>query len=103
MVQGADFELPLQLKNPDGSPVDLTDITFEAALRVAPQETALIVDFTITKADDETTGRFFLGLSNAQTSLLTQRNYVWALLMVNALGRKFELVRGKAVVDGVIA
>lgn len=99
IVQGADFELSLQLKNPDGTPFDITSFTFLASLRVAPQETPGVVPFTVVKAVPNTLGKILVSLSSAQTVLLTCRDYVWAILLVDLNGKRTEILRGRVFVE----
>lgn len=67
--QGATFEMPFAVQEPDGSPVDLTGATFVGGITYT-LGTATVADFTFT-IDSAGGGEATASLTAAQTAALT--------------------------------
>lgn len=111
--QGVDFDLEIQLKNSDGTAIDLSGYNagisdsqpyFLAKIKRTP-ETAEIIRFSTTKmavesgdtpssGSDGRTGRVKLSLTDTQTLTLTNTAYVYDLYRTDSAGNWFRDLEG---------
>lgn len=100
--QGADFGPYLaEMKNPDGTPVDLTGCVIRGSIRKTPASSAVAaaIEVAIT---DATAGQYQFGVGHVATSPLKcgvnekapESLYVWDLEMQDAMGRVMPLYYG---------
>lgn len=69
LEQGASFDLSLELKDPEGTPINLTGYTFKAQGRNSPSSNNVAAEFTVTALDQTTDpGKFKMSLSAAQSA-----------------------------------
>lgn len=102
--QGADFSFTARLKNPDGTPMDLTGATVRAQMRPTAASSTFVA-FTVTILDP-LNGRFVIALSAAQTAPLAcgesltdpKSRWAWDLEIQDSLGRVIPLLHGVASV-----
>jgi len=96
--QGADFSNIITIANDDGTPKDLTDYTFDAAIRRTYSSTTSY-ELTVTVDDDETTGVITLSMLAADTEeLRAPRRYVYDVYMNSPSP---DVVRTR-VVEGIV-
>jgi len=91
--QKADFSLTLQLKNSDGSPINLTGYTIQAQVWTT-NKSKLLASMVVNWVD-RTTGKFTLSIPYSITSQIDTSG-VWDLLVVSPIGHKDYWIRGKA-------
>ena len=119
--QGVDFDLEIQLKNADGTVIDLSGYNagisdsqphFLAKIKRTPERDE-VVRFTTTKMGVESgdtpssgsagrTGRVRLSLTDTQTLTLTNTSYVYDLYRRDSAGNWFRDLEGEIeVIEGV--
>lgn len=103
--QAASFSQPLQWLS-DDVPVNLAGYTFRMAAKakVTDQTTALQLsseDGGVLVAN-AAQGKFEIKLSRAQTTALTQRNYVYDLLAIAPNGDGYRLLEGSITVEPAV-
>lgn len=102
LVQGATFgPVTHTLKNPDGTPVDLTGATLRGQVRRKASDPVVAASFVCTSAAP-TTGRYTFELSAASTAALaagdtlvaTASLYEYDIELLDTLGRVLPLLYG---------
>jgi len=82
--QGETFKILTSLENIDtDSYLDITDYTFTGQVRENFSTDEVAASFTITKLTPQTSGSFYVELTPADTSALTQRKYVYDVKMTS--------------------
>jgi len=82
--QGETFKILTSLENIDtDSYLDITDYTFTGQVRENFSTDEVAASFTITKINPQTSGSFYIELTPADTSALTQRKYVYDVKMTS--------------------
>lgn len=89
------------MRNPDGTPVDLTGCLIRGMIRKTPSSAAVLLNITVTSAYDAT-GAYSFGLTDEQTATLTagtdinrpESLYVWDLEMLDSTGQIIPLYWG---------
>lgn len=82
--QGETFKILTSLENIDtDSYLDITDYTFTGQVRENFSTDEVAATFTITKINPQTSGSFYIELTPADTSALTQRKYVYDIKMTS--------------------
>lgn len=100
--QGATFgTYHATMRNPDGTPVDLTGCLIRGMMRKTPSSASVLLNITVTSAYDAT-GAYSFGLTDEQTATLTagtdinrpESLYVWDLEMLDSTGQIIPLYWG---------
>ncbi len=100
--QGATFgTYHATMRNPDGTPVDLTGCLIRGMMRKTPSSASVLLNITVTSAYDAT-GTYSFGLTDEQTATLTagtdinrpESLYVWDLEMLDSTGQIIPLYWG---------
>lgn len=82
--QGETFKILTSLENIDtDSYLDITNYTFTGQVRENFSTDEIAATFTITKINPQTSGSFYIELTPADTSALTQRKYVYDIKMTS--------------------
>lgn len=82
--QGETFKVLTSLENIDtDSYLDITNYTFTGQVRENFSTDEVAATFTITKINPQTSGSFYIELTPADTSALTQRKYVYDVKMTS--------------------
>ena len=82
--QGETFKILTSLENIDtDSYLDITNYTFSGQVRENFTTDEIAAAFTITKIAPYTSGSFYIELTPADTSALTQRKYVYDIKMTS--------------------
>jgi hypothetical protein len=82
--QGETFKILTSLENIDtDSYLDITNYTFTGQVRENFSTDEVAATFTITKINPQTSGSFYIELTPADTSALTQRKYVYDIKMTS--------------------
>jgi hypothetical protein len=101
--QGTDFSRTYSLKTPSGSPLNLTNYTFDAKMRKWSGSSGNI-SFATTYNSDPTQGKVTLSLANAQTGIITEGRYNYDLIIENLNSNiKTKVVTGQATVNATIS
>lgn len=96
--QGADYQIILKPRQPDGSIFDWTGYQFASQIREQPDSEDIAAEFSITPNSPES-GDLSLTLTAKQTRKLECKTYAgFDVLMVDPLGKVTELVSGKPTV-----
>ena len=77
------------IKNPDGTPYDLTGCAFLGLVRVVVTDAAPVATLAITLDGAATNGAFFIFLSTSQMSALTGDNYAFDVRITPPSGEAF--------------
>lgn len=102
--QGIDWDVTLELKNPDNSIKDLTGYTAKMGIKansVASNIIASIEDgdgITITGNQ----GKIRLTLSNTITQTFTFETAIYDLILTDPANKKIKLLKGKIINDKII-
>lgn len=97
--QGENFDVVLELRQPDGAAVDLTGFTGRAQMRWVTESAVLIADFATIILSPTSQGKVSMALTSAQTALLSAGRYVYDMLLESNAG-VVEKIRGDVVVKG---
>ncbi len=101
--QGASYgPYEFQLKNPDGTPIDLTGVVLRGHLRKTAQTSDLVTPFDVEIIGPPTEGRFLLSLTWQVTAELPcgakltdkESQYQWDFEMMDSIGRVLPLYFG---------
>lgn len=105
---GAEFSELLQLKDSDGSPIDITGCSFKAQVRENYSAAEALLELTC-EIDDGPNGYLLMSASHvdtaslpvdpAQSPLLQVTDYVWSLEMTDNAGNVQRLLQGVAQVS----
>ena len=104
--QGGTFEFSIALKNPDGTPINLTGATLSAQIRrtgLAPNPAVATFAIVVTSAVN---GQASLSLTDAITAVITcgetetekASRYVWDLELLDSAARVVPLLFGDVAV-----
>ena len=96
--QGADFERTVQIKDKDGTVVDITGDTFNGDIRKRHNSATQTEDFSISIAD-AANGKITVSISNSQTSAMEAGEYVYDILWTPAFAKSIRLLEGIATVS----
>lgn len=108
IYQGSTFELPLTLKNGDGTPFNLTSWIPRGQMRRHVRSTAIAATFTCTIIEPATNGQFTVSLSSAITAAIIAGDsvtdprslYVYDVEMENEVtGAVKRIIEGSAYID----
>ncbi len=105
--QGATFTRQITMEQSNGDPMDLTGYLGRAMVRKQYSSTSAAATFTVTFADDRTTGIVTLTLSSAQTAAITtgesiddpDAQYVWDFELEDVSGVVMRVLKGVCYVD----
>lgn len=101
--QGTDFSRTFSLKRSDGSPMDLTDYSFDAKMRKWTGS-AGYVSFATTYNANPTAGRLTISLTNSQTGIITAGRYNYDILVENTLNNEIsKAITGQITVNSTIS
>ncbi len=90
----ADFVQPLDIKNPDGTAMDITGYTVEAQLRRSPANHTVDKDLVV-EVINATQGQVRIRITKAEVDILRRNHeYGWDLQTVSATGEKDTKFRG---------
>ncbi len=82
--QGETFKILATLENVDTSGfLDISDYSFNGQVRENYSTDEVAASFTITKITPSASGSFYIELTPADTSTLTQRKYVYDIKMTS--------------------
>lgn len=84
------------IKNPDGTPMDLTGCTLRASMRRNPND-ATVFNFDVA-VTDAAEGEFTLGMSKTATATISPPKYEWDLELQDSLGRELPVCYGEVIV-----
>lgn len=91
IVQGEDWNFSFSLNNPDGSPVDLTGMSFAAMMRQGVSDNTAVFTPTVAVSSNTVT----LTIANAATSVQTRAmRLFYDLFQTDSLGNKLALMTG---------
>jgi hypothetical protein len=96
--QGADFNAQIQIFDDNNAPWDLTGYTGQAKIKKSYYSTSSI-DFTISFANDRTSGNIILALSSQQTSQMEQGRYLYDVVITNASSKKTRVLEGIVTIN----
>ena len=96
--QGADFIQQLTIKQPDGTPVDLTGCAFSGMSRLEYDDAQPTATFVCT-AVDLPNGKFKITLSHTITAALSFDTACYDVEIVYASGIVDRLIQGNAVLS----
>jgi len=82
--QGSDFTLEVTIKEDSTNVTDLTGYSARAQIRPTKPSETLTASFTCTVADDPTTGKVEMSLSNAVSKDIPAGSYVYDLEIFTA-------------------
>ena len=82
--QGSDFALEVTIKDDSTNVTDLTGYSARAHIRPDKTSSTLTASFTCTVADDPTTGKVEMTLSNSVSKDITAGSYVYDLEIFTA-------------------
>jgi hypothetical protein len=99
LYQGDDWASLITVNNCDGSPFDLTNYTAQGQIRQGPADQNWWISATFTCAivpvqSGQTPNQISISLTNAQTALLRNLNYVWDLQVTSPDGIITTVVGG---------
>lgn len=94
--QNGDFDQTFQLKDANGTGINLAGSTVEAEIWTEGKKSKL-VDFTVTMID-ASIGKFKITLTDTQTGSLLQSAY-YDIRVTDASGVSYYWVRGQAILD----
>lgn len=94
--QGADYRLELQIRNSEGTLVDLTGYTGRGQIR-SRVGGPLAADFEVF-----ITQNVIISLNHLVTSTLIPGNYSWDLILADSSGRRTKHISGIAKVHGTV-
>ena len=100
--QGADFNLPMLLKNGDGSVMDLTNYTARMHIRRYVFDEEFLIELTTANARlvfSIVTGTLTIRLTAAETAALTECHGVYDLELVHNGGNVIRLIEGSVVIS----
>ena len=95
--QGSTFDLDVLIVDANRNPVNLTGYSFRASMRKT-YFSSTATNFTITPAEDLTTGLFNLALTAEQTSAIKAGRYVYDIEIEDADGVVTRVFDGIATV-----
>jgi hypothetical protein len=98
LYQGADYSLTLQLKQPDGTVIDLTGWSGKSQIRNrvgGTGEPAAEFNLDI----NATANTITLSLPYATTAALRAGKYEWDLFLQDASGRREKYLEGEVTID----
>lgn len=98
VYQGATYSQTFQFLDGNGNPLDLTNYTPNAELRVAYTDTTASAAFTSSVIAPPTSGSIALSLHPSSSACLTQRAYVYDLTLTFA-STVIRPLEGKVVVS----
>jgi hypothetical protein len=82
--QGETFKILATVENSDtGGYLDITNYSFSGQVRENYTTEEIAAAFTITKLSPQTSGSFYVELTPTDTSVLTQRKYVYDIKMTS--------------------
>lgn len=105
--QGADFVRQITINQANGTPMDLTGYTGRAMVRKKYSSTSASATFTVTFANDRTTGVVTLSLTATQTAAIpagesvddVASQYVWDFELVDIAGIVIRVLKGVCYID----
>jgi len=101
--QGTDFSRTFSLKRSDGSPLDLTDYTFEAKMRKW-SGSAGYISFATTSNVNPAAGRLTISLTNSQTGIITSGRYNYDIIVENTdTSTVTKVITGQITVNSTIS
>jgi hypothetical protein len=97
--QGETFKILLQLQNRSAGniPLDVTDYTFAGQLRENYTTDEIAATFAFEKLAPFTSGSIFVSLTPNDTSVLTQRSYVYDIKAINGTNTR-RVLEGRVTV-----
>lgn len=96
--QGTTYSLTITVADANGNEIDLDGYTLRAQLRKSYGSTSYTA-FTVTPAQDTTTGELTISLTDTQTSALKAGRYVYDIEIVSPVGDGSVVTR---VLEGII-
>lgn len=104
--QGATFNLIVAYKNPDKTPIDLTDYTARMVVKSHKDSPADLVTLTTENGRIEIQGelgKIDLSINATDTAAFAQGYYVYDLLITDSYGAFSRIIEGYFVVDGSVS
>jgi hypothetical protein len=92
--QGSAFKLELQLKQPDGEPLNLSGCTAASQIRKSARSKNPIIDFTCEVVAPTADGIILISLTHDQTSSLSFSNALYDIEVTFATGEVRRLLMG---------
>lgn len=94
--QGTDYQEVFTVKNPDGSPLDLTGHTAVAKIRKFPDSTSS-TSFNVGIVS--AAGQVVVSLANTVTDDLKYGRYYYDVIVISSIGKKTKIVDGMVLVN----
>lgn len=99
--KGADFDVTFFITNKDGTPLNMSGYTGNAAMKKSYSASSSI-PFTLTFVN-RTTGEIALSLTDEETAALDRRRYVYDIVLADPNGYKTRVIMGNAEVSPGVA
>lgn len=101
--QGTDFSRTFSLKRSDGSPLDLSNYTFDVKMRKW-SGSAGYISFATTSNANPAAGRLTISLSNSQTGIITSGRYNYDILAENTTNSEIsKVITGQITVNSTVS
>lgn len=101
--QGTDFSRTFSLKRSDGSPLDLSNYTFDVKMRKWTGSAGYI-SFATTSNVNPAAGRLTISLTNAQTGIITSGRYNYDILVENTNTSEIsKVITGQITVNSTVS
>lgn len=101
--QGTDFSRTFSLKRSDGSPLDLSNYTFDVKMRKWTGSAGYI-SFATTYNANPTQGRLTISLTNSQTGIITSGRYNYDILVENTSSSEIsKVITGQITVNSTVS
>jgi hypothetical protein len=97
--QGSSYSQQLTIKQPDGTPVDLTGATVRSQVRERYDDASPIVSFTTAIDADPTTGIFTLSLTDAQTAAFSFTKALYDIEIVYSDASVDRILQGNVILS----
>lgn len=95
--KGADFGVTFFITNKDGTPLNMSGYTGNAAMKKS-YSAASSIPFTLTFVN-RTIGEIAISLSDVETAALDRRRYVYDIVLEDPNGYKTRVIMGNAEVS----
>lgn len=97
--QGATFRYKLNLKEDDESPYNIADFTIAGQIRRNYKSSTVAATFTAVSLNP---GEILLTLTDEQTAALTEKRYVFDVLIESPIGERFRVIEGIVTVSPAV-
>lgn len=96
--QGASWKKTLALVKSNKQPKSLVGYTGKAQIRVKPESTEVLEEFTVEFLAPRTSGKLSFSLTDEETALLTFTTAAYDLFITSPTGIRTKLVKGSVTV-----